>query len=259
MKKTLIIWAVGLLCLQGLLAQQTIKKSKPIYKVSKELLAGEGLPHIKQKDSTKKVYQKKIYDGKNLSLYIVAIGTGITNEFTNFPLEGFIFWINGKAIVNPANEASFEVHSGDYFIQAKGFKGTWHFVDNGGLHLELALIAKNRPDSLHKSPISKALVIDRNIISGIQKNNKKSEIIYSGAELDVKLIRNKHKVFEKNFQECMLHVINGIVEITDDTSQEKQIFYPGDFFIIPEEFKGSWSSSSLQDLRILEVTKAINK
>lgn len=259
MKKNLIIWSIGLISLQGLVAQQTTQENKSIYKISKEFLAGEGLKYIQQKDTSKTVYQEKVYDGKNIAIYMVAIGTGITNKFDSFPLEEFIYWMNGKAIVNPTNEAPFEVQTGDYFVQAKGFEGTWNFVDNGGLHLELSLIAKNRSNSPKKSPISKALIIDRDIISGIENEKKDSKVIYQGAELKVKLIRTKERVFDGKSEECLIHVLNGVVTITDHVSQEKQTFYPGDFFVIPDGYKGSWSSNSLQDLRVIQVSKVMNK
>ncbi|MEO0333808.1 MAG: cupin domain-containing protein, partial [Bacteroidota bacterium] len=161
MEKIIVIGGFCLFMVNVLLAQQELSESSSIYKTPKELLAGEGLEATEQADSSRVAYQKRVYDGKDIAIYMVAIGTGITNEFESFPMEEFIFWMNGKAIVKPVNEAPFEIHSGDFFVQAKGSEGKWNFVDNEGLHLELALVAKNRPDSTVKSPISKALVLDR--------------------------------------------------------------------------------------------------
>lgn len=234
--------------------QQKSPTNNEIYKISKELLAGEGLDPIKQKDPNKKVYQKKVYDGAELAVYMVAIGTGITNEFKSFPMEEFIFWINGKAVVEPVDEESFEVHSGDYFIQAKGFNGKWNFVDNGGLHLELAVIAKQRPDASIKSPIKKALIVDRDIISGITKFDSENESLYTGVELTLNMLSVKKLELENIKQERLIHILNGVLIVNAKDNSSKR-FYPGDFLIIPPGFTGTLYTDGLQDLRMLEVLK----
>lgn len=227
------------------------QENQMIYKISKELLAGEGLDKIKQSDPTRTVYQKKVYDGVDIAIFMVAIGTGITNEFESFPLEEFIFWMNGKAIVEPKGEEPFAVYSGDYFIQSKGFSGKWNFVDIGGVHLELALIAKNRPDSTFKSPMTQAMILDRDIISGVSTPH--NDLIYKGPELTVNLLKKKEEL-SKTSHERMIHVLNGTLTLTTVESV-KHKFLPGDFFVVPEGFVGKWSTNSIQDLRILEVYK----
>lgn len=256
--KMYLSWCLALCCSTTILAQRATTIEQNLIKVPKELLAGEGLDSIPQKDHSRTVYQKKIYDGKDLALFIVAIGTKVTNTFEGFPLEEFIFWINGKAIVTPKDEPSFEIQTGDYFIQAKGFNGTWRFVDNGGLHLELALIAKNRPDSLVKSPITKAKVFEKDLISGISNLDHETHVVYQGAELNVKLLRSKKRSFNGTATEALIHVLGGVMTLTNKNDESTEDFYPGDFFIVPPKFKGSWTSHSLQDLRVLEVTKAKN-
>ncbi|MEN1785620.1 MAG: cupin domain-containing protein [Bacteroidota bacterium] len=256
MRQPILFYVLWLCAIVFVPAQEPLESHEThILKISKTLLAGEGLDFKQQKEADRSVYQKKIYDGSSLALDIVAIGTGITNTFENFPMEEFIFWKNGKAIVTPESETPFEVHSGDYFIQAKGFKGTWHFVNNGGLHLELALIAKNRDRLPKKSPITKAMVINRDLISGVQDFTNDEMMVYSGAELQVKLIRSTQKIISGSSQDALMHVLQGVVTFTDDHNDEKQVFYPGDFFVLPEGFKGSWNSDSLQDLRMFEVLR----
>ncbi len=224
--------------------------SPGIYKLSKEYLAGEGLDFIKQKDTTRTVYQKKVFDGVDLAVYMVAIGTGITNEFGNFPLEEFIFWMNGKAVVEPVGEEPFPIFTGDYFIQAKGFQGKWNFIDIGGPHLELALVAKNRPDSTFKSPMSRALVIDRDIISGVAKPLNGQ--IYEGPEITVNLLTSE-EVLTSSSQERMIHVLSGVLSFK--SGNEEYRLYAGDFFFLPENIEGEWSCESIQGLRVIEVYK----
>ena len=253
--KKIAILGVCLLIRAGLLfAQAEPESESEIFQVSRETLAGVGLDPIKQKDSTRRFYQKNVYKGKDLLIYIVAIGSGITNEFNGFPMEEFIFWKNGKAVVEPEGQESFSIHSGDYFIQAKGFTGKWNFIGDGRLHLELAVIAANRPPS-DPSPISKALVIERDVISGVTENEEKeTEVLYEGVELTLKVRRSKETNLEKLAKETMMHVVNGVLVVTSEGGESTK-FLPGDFFVLPEGFSGKLESASLQGLRILEVTR----
>ena len=246
-----ILFVVALLLSTSLSAQQLRSGSGSIYQIPKALLAGEGLDSIPQRDPTRTVFQKKVYDGQDIAIFMVAIGTGITNEFEGFPLEEFIFWMNGKAVVEPIGEEPFAVQTGDYFLQAKGFTGKWNFIDIGDVHLELALIAKNRPGPEVKSPITRAKVLDRDMISGVTK--PEDGVVYRGAEIDVNLI-NEPGALSKVTKERMLHVLNGVLTMNGPEG-EKQ-FYPGDFFVVPEGYKATWSCNSLQELRVLEVYKA---
>ena len=242
-------------CFVGLLTMGVYKShaqtDQPIYQLSRECLAGEGLNKIKQKDSTRTVYQKKVYDGHDIAIYLVAIGTGITNEFSNFPLEEFIFWMNGKAIIEPRGEEAFSIQTGDYFVQAKGFKGKWNFVDTDGVHLELALVAKDRPDSTFKSPMTRAMILDRDLISGVTKPD--DGLVYEGPEITVKLYQSAKDLMKSN-QERMVHILNGVLTLVNQDGQ-KRLFYPGDFFVVKEGFTGIWNSTSIQSLRVLEVFK----
>ena len=238
------------ICALVLVNHNHAQDNSTVFKISKELLAGEGLDNIEQQDTTRTVYQKRVYDGKEFAVFMVAIGTGITNEFNGFPLEEFIFWMNGKAVVEPEGEDPFSIYTGDYFIQAKGFRGKWNFEDIGGVHLELAVVAKNRPDSTFKSPMTKAMVIDRDIVSGVSR--PENDQVYRGPELSVNLI-DKEEDFSKSTKERMIHVLNGVLTVT--AGGEEHQFFPGDFFVVPENFDGEWSSSSVQNLRAFEVYK----
>lgn len=251
MKRLLIICGVCLTIINNTLAQNT-RKVPAIYKIPIDLLAGEGLEEKKQADPSRSFYQKLVFNGADLAVYMVAIETGITNEFQSFPMEEFIFWMNGKAVVEPEGEDSFPVYTGDYFIQAKGFRGKWNFVDIGSPHLELALVAKNRPDSTFKSPMTKALLIDRDIVSGVVKPSNGA--IYQGPELTLNILNSVKELSEKVSRERMLHVLNGVLTITE-SNQPEQTFYPGDFIIFKEGFKGTFQSNSLQELRVFEVYK----
>ncbi|MEM9858039.1 MAG: cupin domain-containing protein [Bacteroidota bacterium] len=223
-----------------------------VFRIPQDQLAGEGLTF---RESKLEVYQKKVYDGAELGIYMVAIGNG-TNEFEDFPIEEFIFWMNGKAKVEPHQGEPFEVQTGDYFIQAKGYKGKWSFVGKDKIHLELAVVAKQRSDSSLRSPISKAMVIDRNILSGASKNHQEPIAeVYSGVELAVNLINKEYKTSQNQEKEKLLQVLNGILKVTSEDGAT-DTFYPGDFLVIPKNFKGQCESVGFQTLRAFEVYSA---
>lgn len=255
MKKFRILAILFVTSLNYLYAQSVSTEQNEIFQIPREILSGEGLDYIKQKDTTRRFYQKNVFRGKDLAIYIIAIGSGITNEFKSFPLEEFVFWKNGKALVEPDGQEAFPIHSGDYFIQPKGFSGKWNFEGDGQLHLELSVIAVDRPQS-DPSPISKALVIERDLISGVTKNEEKeTELLYKGVELTLRVIRSDQTTFNQLKKETMMHVVNGVLAITPEDG-ESQKFLPGDFFILPKGFSGKMQSSSLQGLRLLEVTRS---
>ncbi|MEL7148341.1 MAG: cupin domain-containing protein [Bacteroidota bacterium] len=251
MKQILFIVVLFLLSTLNVAGQKAGQPAQ-IVKIPAAMLAGEGLNTIPQRDSTRTVYQKTVYNGTDIAVFMVAIGTGITNKFDGFPLEEFIYWANGKAVVEPVGEAPFSIYSGDYFIQAKGFRGKWNFVDIGGPHLELSLIAKNRPDSTFKSPINKALVLDKDLLSGVSK--PADSLVYSGPELTVNLLTEQAQFFSNTSRERMLHVLNGTLTITTEDDQI-QHFYPGDFLIIPADTRCQFEVSKVQQIRVLEVFK----
>ncbi|MEL6560541.1 MAG: cupin domain-containing protein [Bacteroidota bacterium] len=250
---------ISLLLLIGLFFNWELKaqeKNPTIVKIDRALLAGEALDTIPQKQPDRVVYQSRVYDGNEIVIYMVAIGTGITNTFKGFPLEEFIFWMNGKALVEPVGEKPFEVQSGDYFIQAKGFTGNWNFIDNGGIHLELALVAKNRIPESDNSPITKAMIIDKDLISGISTENKEGRnTIYEGVELIVNIVGFKNWKIRSIKKERMIHLLNGVVTITGE-DQKPAKYYPGDFLIIPEGFSGTWQNVGQQAVRAIEVYRA---
>ena len=230
----------------------SLAQSPAIFRLSQDDLAGENLTLL---ETEKPYYQRKAYDGTDLAIFILAIDN-VTNEFESFPLEEFIFWKNGKAIVEPVDAPSFEVQAGDYFIQPKGFKGRFNFVSGDEYHLEFSIITKERAPKEAISPISHAMVIERDILSGSSKKHMGDEVnLYSGVELEVNLLRTKEITFDGTAKERVIHLINGVLTMTAKDGKE-EVFYPGDFFVIPEGFEGTWQSTGLQALRAFEIYKA---
>lgn len=226
--------------------------SQGIIAISREDLAGENLrPAMQPGETDTSYYQQKAYDGTDFVIYLVAIKNR-TNEFQRFPIEEFIYWADGKAIVEPAEDEPFAVQAGDYFIQPKGFQGKFNFVSGDEPHLELALISKKRADSASVSPMTKAMIIEPNILSGSSEAHAGEEaVIYSGVELHVNLVRHRERSFAGNGKERLIHLLSGTLTMESGGAEER--FYPGDFFVIPQGFSGQWKSDSFRTLRAIEV------
>ncbi len=246
MKKTGLI--LGSIFLFLVASGQDVKESSKVFKISEEDLAGENLtPGVQNGESDTSYYQQRVYDGTDFIIFLVAINNR-TNEFGRFPLEEFILWADGKAIVEPDGEEPFEIQAGDYFIQPKGFKGKFNFVSGDEPHLELSLISKKRADSALVSPMTKAMIIDPDILSGSSEQYAgEISTIYSGVEIEVNLVRTEKRIFQGNQKETLIHLLSGILLIDD------QRFYPGDFLVIPEDFVGEWESVGFRPFRALEV------
>ncbi len=249
-----LLFSLSVLCLSFSAQSQQSAYNEPsrIFKLTQDDLAGENLTLKKGENP---YYQGKVYDGKDLMIFSIAI-SNVTNTFESFPLEEFIFWKNGKARIDPEGEQSMIVQAGDYLIQPKGFKGRFNFIGGDEYHLEFSVITKQRAAKSKMSPINKAMVISRDIISGASPNHKGERVnLYSGVEIEVNLLRSAQINFESNTKERLIHVVNGIITMTP-TGGKPIKCYPGDFFVIPEDFKGSWQSTGAQALRAFEVYKA---
>ena len=246
MKKTGLVIGL-LLMLVGAQAQETSVSSE-LFRIPRADLAGENLtPNVQQGESDTSYYQQRIYSGTDFSIYLVAIENR-PNTFERFPIEEFILWLDGKAIVEPVGEAPLTIQAGDYFVQPKGFQGSFNFVSGNPPHLEIALVSKRRADSASVSPVTKAMILDPNILSGSSEaHTGESAPVYRGVELEVNLVRYPNRTFEGTQKERLIHVLSGILTIEGET------FYPGDFFVIPAAFSGEWQMTSFRPFRALEV------
>ncbi|WP_271766136.1 cupin domain-containing protein [Aquimarina algiphila] len=240
-------------------AQKTSKDSiiEP-FKIEDRLISGLDIPRLKLKaHPEREYYQKNIYKGPELSVYILSSETAL-NEINNFPIDEFVYYINGRADIETKDSTKLTFYSGDYLFVPKGFSGNW--TNNGGnkLHLELSVISNKRGDSTKTSIAKNPFLLDQELLSGIglTKHNSTTykNIIYSGVELDVFTeaeIPTKKEISE-NKKEQFIHILNGSLTIRPINSQP-QTYYKGDFFILPKGFSGSWEVEGQRLLRILKV------
>ena len=258
MKKS-IIAILPILFHLGVIAQQTTKESivKP-FKIEESILSGMDIPKLKLDDHPEREYfQKRIYAGSELSIFILSSETAL-NEIKDFPIDEFVYYINGRADIITSDNESLSFYSGDYLFVPKGFSGNW--TNNGGntFHLELSVITNKRSDSTLTPKAKKPFLLDRELLSGIGLTKVDSihyrDLIYSGLELDVITESSKPSIRNIPYleKEILIHVLNGIVTIKPDRD-EVYTFYKGDFFVLPKGFKGSWKSKGQSLSRVLKV------
>lgn len=228
------------------------------FKIDEKYLSGLDIPKLELKAyPEREYYQKRLYKGSELSIFILSSETAI-NEIKNFPIDEFVYYINGRADIEIKNSTAINFYSGDYLFVPKGFSGNW--TNNGGnkYHLELSVISNKRADSTSTQKEKEPFLLNKELISGIGLTElspkKYSDLLYSGVELEVLTESEEscEKKIDNNKKEEFIHVLNGTVSIKPINGKE-QTFYRGDFFILPKRFSGSWKSEGIDLLRILKV------
>ena len=226
--------------------------------LDKSVLSGVGLKKIDLKNEPEKdFYQKNLYQGEDISVYVVSTETW-NNEFKNFWFDEFIYMYHGEVIVKPESGKTQLFHSGDYFFASKGFTGEWEIRAGDYLHYELSVITTKRADS---SIISKNLdhqIFDKATLSGanirLDNEGKYSKVLRKGVELTICLKAEKPNKFDiTNAKEKLIQILSGQITLT--TSKSEITFYSGDFFIIPKNMNGKWKSEGHGLIKYLTIEK----
>ncbi len=238
----------------SIIRQETVK---PIL-LDKSMLSGVGLKQVNLKDEpNRKFFQGQIYRGKELSVYMVSSNTA-TKYFDSFPIEEFVYLMNGQARLEPKNGLPYMFRTGDFIIGTKGFEGHWGITGGNDYHLELSVISNKRAASNEVSPAKNPFKIDKEIISGLNidfyESDVAKEVVFSGLELEISVEAERPRVIEINNskKEKLIHVLGGLVAITPKNS-ETQTFYTGDIFILPKHFTGTWKSSGHSLFRFIKI------
>lgn len=234
---------------------------KPIL-VDKSVLSGVGLEKVTLKDEPEKdFYQKRIYRGEELSVYVVSTETW-NNKMNDFPFDEFIYMFHGEALVKPEKGESILFHSGEYFFAPKGYTGEWEIRAGSNLHYELSVISTKRTDSIKVSSDVNHTLFSKSILSGAQINfdaqDKYSEVLKKGVELTVSLKAEKPTVREMSVptREELIQILSGQITLQDSANNEES-FFTGDFLIIPKGFIGNWKSEGHGLVKYLTVEKTL--
>ncbi|MEM8509444.1 MAG: cupin domain-containing protein [Bacteroidota bacterium] len=259
MRKTVLCIIATCLNLSLLSAQEPKENTTPV-SLDRSVLSGVGLEKIDIKDEPEKdFYQKRLYWGKELGVFVVGTETW-TNTISNYPFDEFIYMYNGEAIVKPNAGAAQIFYSGDYFFAPKGYQGEWEVKGNNQIHYELSVITTTRADSSKTIENSRHRRFEKSRLSGnsILLNDKGyyEEVLQQGAELTVKLIGEKTgtRSFGETTKEQVVHILSGQIEITT-ANADVFTYYSGDFFVVPRSLAGVWKNDGHHLVKYLTIEK----
>ena len=254
------LFALCFFSIQILTAQEaTTEVIKPLL-LDKSVLSGVGLRKIDLKDEPEKdFYQKRLYRGDDISVYIVSTESW-ANTFDEFGFDEFVYMYHGEAIVKPKGGQAQLFHTGDYFFAAKGFSGQWEIRAGDHLHYELSIITTSRADTSLVSEDLNHFLFSPSKISGtaihLDQNGYFEETLKKGIELTIKLVGEKpaQKTITNPEKEKLVQLLSGQITLTD-SSGEQQVFYAKDFFVIPKGFTGEWKNEGHGLVKYLTVEK----
>jgi len=231
---------------------------KPIL-LDKSVLSGVGLQPIKLKDTPeRKFFQKRLYGGKEISVYVVS-SESWTVPFEKFWFDEFIYIFNGKARVG-ANGKDYHFDTGEYFFAPKGFPGEWEVKAGEHLHYELSVISNKRADSTAVSRYSSPMALDKSVLSGtaikLNEQGLYEAILADGIELTIKLKAEAPRSLklEKAPKEQLICVLSGQLILKDNSGAESR-YFSGDYFVIPPNFTGAWKSEGHSLVKYICVYK----
>jgi len=147
------IIGIFLILIQNCMAQsesESVTTIKPIL-LDKSYLSGVGLQRIKIKEEPEKdVFQKRLYRGKDISVYVVSSGSWI-NKIEKYSFDEFAYMLNGVAKVTPKEGPEQLFYTGDFFFAPKGYAGSWEIIAGKNYHYELSVITTQRADSMKEA------------------------------------------------------------------------------------------------------------
>ena len=221
--------------------------------LDKETLSGLNLEPYSAPWATpgRELFRKVVYEGQHFDVTVMAGNTARTT-FDSYPVDELVYVMNGQATLTPEGGEPQTFHTGEFFVVPKGFRGEWHSQGNKYFQ-ELIVIMKDRSEAAF-DPGGVPLAIDKAKLSGLgipqitwSMNPDREvyrEVLYDGTELDIAIVAGATATtrFTEGMSEEFVYVANGTATLTPDGG-EPQTFYSGDFFVVPEGFTGTWTST----------------
>lgn len=258
MYKSIILFAFLFICLsvQG----QSVKSSLQPLLIDKAALSGVELKKIDLKNEPEKdFYQRSLYRGEDISVYIVSTESW-TNKIENYAFDEYVYLLHGQSIVKPTIGTSKIFNYNDHFFMPKNFKGEWEIQAGENLHYELSVITTQRTDSTIISDNKNYEVIENSKLSGSQisftTDNVIQEVIRQGVELTITFVSEQpqQKIIQEPMKEKLIHLLSGQIAFID-AEDNIHTFYTGDFFVIPKNLTGIWNSNGHGLIKYLEIEK----
>ncbi len=249
------------------------KEERPVARVIKPIpidiksISGLDLkPVTNQDDPERRLFQKRVLRGLDLSVYVVSSETKAATH-ASYGIDEFLYLLNGRARLNPVNGEEVIYNTGDFFIAPKGFNGEWETQGGDEFLIELSVITTKRAEESIDPNKTLPYLIDKAKLSGIgispiehANGNSYHDLLYEGAELSVELLAEKPDstiAISQPLQEQFNYVVSGAVKIQPEGG-EVFTFYRGDFFLLPKGFRGTLKTMGHGLFRYMRVTKSKN-
>ena len=199
----------------------------------------------------RELFSKTVYAGKFFDVTVMAGNTG-KGKFKSYEIDELVYIINGQATLTGNDGVSQTFHTGDFFMVPKGFSGEWHSQGNR-YYQELIVVMKERSD-VATSGSTRPFLINKTKLSGLgitritwpldPEREVYREVLFDGTELDVAIVAGATAttVIAKPLSEEFVYVVNGTATLTAPGGQP-HVFYTGDFFVVPDGFVGTWTST----------------
>ena len=221
--------------------------------LDKETLSGLNLEPITASwaPPDRELFAKTVYEGKKFDVTVMAGNTARTH-FDSYEVDEFVYVINGQATLTTDDGVAQTFHTGDFFVVPRGFSVEWHSQGNRYFQ-ELIVIMKERSDGPREGS-NRPFLIDQTKFSGLDieqitwalnpDREVYREVLYDGTELDIAIVAGATAttLLTGGMSEEFVFVVNGTATLTP-TGGEPQTFYTGDFFVVPEGFTGTWTST----------------
>jgi len=232
----------------------------PVIRLDNSAISGIGLKPVKNKNQPdRRLFQKRLIRGNDLSVYVVSSETA-TAQQENYAMEEFICLTNGQSRMNPTNGKEVIFDKGDSFIAPKGFTGEWETIGGDEFLIELSIITTKRIDGQVDPDKTLPYLIDKRKRSGVGisqiEDGSYLDILYEGIELKVTVEGHETGIVNHNtpMQEQVIEVLSGKVSITPKDGSTDD-FLVGDYFMIPEDFMGSFEYVGHGVVRTMHVYK----
>ncbi|MEM6348151.1 MAG: cupin domain-containing protein [Bacteroidota bacterium] len=233
--------------------------------LDKATLSGEDLkPITNPNEPERQFFQKNLYRGPEISVYIVSSETW-PGQMNNFGIDEFLFVLNGRARISPLHGTERVFQRGDYFFAHRGYTGGWE--TQGEYYYELSVITTQRADSSEKLTGRLPELLDRAKLSGFGLTKVDSsgsaeryhDVLASGVELSVSVEAEtpQKREIANPLPEQLVGVLTGKIILTAADGQS-DTFYAGDWFVLPQGFTGSWESMGHRHCRTLRIYETPN-
>ncbi|MEL7533864.1 MAG: cupin domain-containing protein [Bacteroidota bacterium] len=233
--------------------------------LDKSTLSGDDLKPISNpNEPERQFFQKNLYRGPKISVYIVSSETW-PGEMDNFGIDEFLYVLNGRARISPHHASERVFERGDYFFAHRGYTGAWE--TQGDYYYELSVITTRRADSTEQLTGRLPEALDQTKLSGFGLTKVDSsggaeryhDVLASGIELSVSIEAESPQIrkIANPLPEQLVGVLAGKLTLTA-TDGQSQTFFAGDWFVLPQGFRGSWESEGHRLCRTLRVYETPN-